>query len=356
VKQYTRVYLKKYNGTRAELKLSKIVFFVYKNMADKDTTRIPREIQWSNVLYYVYLHFSALIGIYLGIFQAKWTTIFYTVCLIHVSVLGLTAGAHRLWAHASFRANTALRGFLIFAQTLMCQGSLYDWVVEHRLHHAHFGTEKDPFNPNRGFLFAHLTNKLVSKHPDHEKLLRAIDVEDLEQDRMVMWQKRLYWLLMPLLVVIAVFIPSELWNESLMCSVFIVGFFRATVLLHYNWILNAATIIWGLEPLNKYSIQTNLVFVVNKSLWPQYHYTLPWDYQCGEYGNYNHGCITAHIRVWAALRLVTELRTIDTDGVRKAMTEAASTREDFKKYAEKYAFDPNLLKIKCELDLERLPN
>jgi len=60
--------------------------------------------------------------------------------------------------------------------------------------------------------------------------------------------------------------------------------------------------------------------------------------------------------VWAALRLVTELRTIDTDGLRKAMIEAASTRQDFNQYAEKYAFDPNLLKIKCELDLERLPN
>lgn len=98
-----------------------------------------------------------------------------------------------------------------------------------------------------------------------------------------------------------------------------------------------------------------MVFIVNKSLWPQYHYTLPWDYQCGEYGNYNHGCITAHIRVWAALRLVTDLRTIDTEGMRKAMIDAASTGQDFNQCAEKYAFDPNLLKIKCELDLERLP-
>lgn len=108
--------------------------------------------------------------------------------------------------------------------------------------------------------------------------------------------------------------------------------------------------------LYRYSIQTNLVFVVNKSLWPQYHYKLPWDYQCGEYGNYNRGCITAHIRVWAALRLVTNLRTIDSDGMRKAMVEAATTGLDINQCAEKYAFDPNLLKIKCELDLERLPN
>lgn len=109
-------------------------------MADKDT-RIPRETNWPNVLYYLYLHFSAVIGLYLGIYQAKWTTIFYSdylnfiyvfllfttiifftaIFLIYVSVLGLTAGAHRLWAHASFKASIILRQFLAFGQTLMCQ-------------------------------------------------------------------------------------------------------------------------------------------------------------------------------------------------------------------------------------------
>lgn len=105
----------------------------------------------------------------------------------------------------------------------------------------------------------------------------------------------------------------------------------------------------------RHSIQTNLVFVLTKSLWPQYHYTLPWDYQCGEYGDYNQGCITFHIRVWAALRLVTNLRTIDSAGVISAMSEAAKTGKDFLECAEKYALDPNVLKIKCELDLERIP-
>ncbi|XP_025404877.1 delta(9)-fatty-acid desaturase fat-6 [Sipha flava] len=323
-------------------------------MANKDT-KIPRETHWPSVLFYLYLHFSAFIGLYLGIFQVKWTTIFYTICLIYLSVLGLTAGAHRLWAHASFKANIFLRQFLAFAQTLICQGPIYEWAIEHRLHHEYFGTEKDPFNSSRGFWFTYFINKLVSSHPDNENLLKAINAKDLDQDPVVMWQKRLYWLLAPLLMIITVVLPSELWDESLFCSIFFVGFFRITVSLHYSWILNAATIIWGLEPLNKYSIQTNLVFIFNKSLWPQYHYILPWDYQCGEYGSYNNGCITAHIRVWAALRLVTDLRTIDTEGIRKAMIEAATTGQDFNECVEKYTFDPNLLKIKCELDLERIP-
>lgn len=47
--------------------------------------------------------------------------IFTAICLVHISVLGLTAGAHRLWAHAGFKAHTILRIFLTFAQTLLCQ-------------------------------------------------------------------------------------------------------------------------------------------------------------------------------------------------------------------------------------------
>jgi len=75
-------------------------------------------------------------------------------------------------------------------QSYYLKGSLYDWVLEHRLHHAHFGTEKDPFNPYRGFFYAHFINKLVTSHPDHEELLKTIDIKDLEQDPIVMWQKR----------------------------------------------------------------------------------------------------------------------------------------------------------------------
>lgn len=59
-------------------------------------------------------------------FFTQIALIFTAICLVHISVLGLTAGAHRLWAHASFKANTALRIFLAFAQTLICQVGIFN--------------------------------------------------------------------------------------------------------------------------------------------------------------------------------------------------------------------------------------
>lgn len=55
-------------------------------MAVKDT-KIPRETRWPSVLYYLYLHFSALIGLYLAVFQAKWTTVFYSNYLVFTDAL-----------------------------------------------------------------------------------------------------------------------------------------------------------------------------------------------------------------------------------------------------------------------------
>lgn len=67
------------------------------------------------------------------------------------------------------------------------------------------------------------------------------------------------------------------------------------------------------------------MFFVTKSLWPQYHYLLPWDYKSGEYGTYGSGCSTAFIRVFAALGLAYNLQTIEVEGIRSALALSAKT-------------------------------
>lgn len=45
--------------------------------------------------------------------------------------------------------------------------------------------------------------------------------------------------------------PVEYWNESVLVSIFVVGFLRITVLLHGAWLVMSAFIVWGLDPLDK---------------------------------------------------------------------------------------------------------
>ena len=68
--------------------------------------------------------------------------------------LGVTAGAHRLWSHKSYKAKLPLRIFLMILQTVAGQNCLYIWCRDHRVHHKYSETDADPHNTNRGFFFA----------------------------------------------------------------------------------------------------------------------------------------------------------------------------------------------------------
>lgn len=46
--------------------------------------------------------------------------------------MGITAGAHRLWAHKSYKATWQLRLILMFFNLIAFQNSIYEWVRDHR--------------------------------------------------------------------------------------------------------------------------------------------------------------------------------------------------------------------------------
>ncbi|KAL1123055.1 hypothetical protein AAG570_002143 [Ranatra chinensis] len=299
--------------------------------SDKTCEAKPKEnwkpkLNWPLVLFQIYLHTTALAGLWFMIHFAQWKTIIYLVFLVSFGMFGLTAGAHRLWAHETYKAAWPVRVFLMLMQTLSCQGTIYSWVLEHRIHHKHYGTDLDPFNYKRGFLYSQLTSHCVDSHPLRPQLEKEIDMTDIQNDAVVMFQKKYYWLLMPIFsLLLVVNAPVEYWEESILVSVLMIGSLRVTILLHALWLIPSSAIVWGLDPNNRKSEETILVFLVTKSLWPQYHYVLPWDYQCGEYGTYGQGCSTGFIRVLAAMRLAWGLTTITQAGIRTGLATAATT-------------------------------
>uniref|UniRef100_A0A1I7WI59 Stearoyl-CoA desaturase 5 n=1 Tax=Heterorhabditis bacteriophora TaxID=37862 RepID=A0A1I7WI59_HETBA len=64
--------------------------------------------------------------------------------------LGITAGAHRLWAHRAYKAKLSYR---ILVMIMNC--TAFQWTDTHA----------DPHNTNRGFFFAHMGWLMVKKHP-----------------------------------------------------------------------------------------------------------------------------------------------------------------------------------------------
>jgi stearoyl-CoA desaturase (delta-9 desaturase) len=64
-----------------------------------------------------------------------------------IAMLGITVGWHRLFTHGAFRTSRPVRYAFAVAGTFSVQGSVIDWVADHRMHHAHADEEGDPHSP-----------------------------------------------------------------------------------------------------------------------------------------------------------------------------------------------------------------
>lgn len=78
----------------------------------------------------------------------------------------------------------------MLCQTISAQNSIYVWVRDHRVHHKFPDSNADPHNIKRGFFFAHIGWLMTKKHPDVMTKGKTIDMSDMEEDGVVMFQKK----------------------------------------------------------------------------------------------------------------------------------------------------------------------
>ncbi|XP_076239736.1 acyl-CoA Delta-9 desaturase-like [Calliopsis andreniformis] len=280
-------------------------------------------IVWRNVIAFLYLHVGALYALYIFCTETKYATTMFALLLPYISGLGITAGAHRLWAHRAYKAKLPLRIFLMILQTVAFQNCIYEWVKDHRVHHKYTDTDADPHNATRGFFFSHMGWLMVRKHPDVIKKGANIDMTDLKQDSVVNWQKRYYSILMPLFCfIIPTWIPIYFWNERLLCAWF-ATVFRYVFSLHSTWLVNSAAHIWGMKPYDKTigPTENRLVslFAIGEG-WHNYHHVFPYDYKAAELGNYRLNLTTAFLDLCARWGLAYDLKVVPEDVVRKRAT------------------------------------
>lgn len=106
------------------------------------------------------------------------------------SGLGVTAGAHRLWAHRSYKARLPLQIFLALGHSIAGQNCLFIWCRDHRVHHCFSDTDGDPHNIHRGVFFSHVGWLVMRKHPRVLDSGSRLSFADLHEDAVVRFQKR----------------------------------------------------------------------------------------------------------------------------------------------------------------------
>lgn len=84
-----------------------------------------RDASWPSVLFYIHLNILGLYGITVLFTNAYLTTVIFTALLSFIGIIGVTCGAHRLWAHRTYQADTMLKLFLMLCQTMAGQVNIH---------------------------------------------------------------------------------------------------------------------------------------------------------------------------------------------------------------------------------------
>lgn len=288
-------------------------------------------IVWRNVAIMGYLHAVALYGVYLCFSSAKWQTVVAALLLYIAGGIGITAGAHRLWSHKSYKARFPLRVLLVIFNSIAFQNDIYEWARDHRVHHKYSETDADPHNAKRGFFFSHVGWLLAKKHPAVMSKGKTIDCSDILADPLVRFQRRHYLKLVALFTFI---LPTLLarfgWNESWITSFVVCGALKYVITLHATWLVNSAAHMWGFRPYDKHINPSENLFVSIGAIgegFHNYHHTFPWDYATSEYG-FKFNLTTAFIDLMARFGLAYDRKVVSSEVVsqRKARTGDGSDK------------------------------
>ena len=264
-------------------------------------------IVWPNVVRMTLLHIAALYGFLVSAPTCHWPTwLFFTMYLV-ISGLGVTAGAHRLWAHRSYKAHIVYRIIVMLFNCISFQNDILEWARDHRVHHKYSETDADPHNAKRGFFFAHVGWLLMKKHPQVIIKGQQIDISDLKADPVLMFQHK-YFNLMAFIMafLLPMFVPWYFWEESFVNCFYFAVVLRYVTLLHATWLVNSAAHLWGTHPYDKSINPAENYLVVFGAIgegFHNYHHSFPSDYSASELGVV-FNLTTTFIDIFAGLGLV----------------------------------------------------
>jgi stearoyl-CoA desaturase (delta-9 desaturase) len=197
--------------------------------------------------------------------------------------LGVTIGYHRLLTHRSFTTSKPVEYTFAILGSMSVQGSVMDWVADHRKHHAHTDQEGDPHSPHvghghgfKGLLHAHMGWLFTDQgQADWKKYARDL-YEDPMMRRIGRWFP--YWALLGLAI------PAALGGllhgswEGVLRGLVWGGLVRVFLLHHVTWSINSVCHFFGRRRFDVEDHSTNVAWLALPSLgeaWHHNHHAFP---------------------------------------------------------------------------------
>ena len=206
------------------------------------------------------------------------------------TALGVTIGFHRLLTHRSFKTHPRVERTFAVLGSLSVQGSVLDWVADHRKHHAHTDQEGDPHSPHvgegsglSGLWHAHTAWLWKTQgQADWKRYARDL----YEDPKMRRIGKRF-----PLIVLASLLIPTVAgfalhgftWEGALRGYVW-GGLVRIFLVHHVTWSVNSICHFFGSRRFDIEDRSTNVAWLAIPSLgesWHHNHHAFPRSAQHG---------------------------------------------------------------------------
>ncbi len=206
------------------------------------------------------------------------------IVLYLLTGFGITVGYHRLLTHRAFQTHAWVERVLAVLGSMSVQGSVMDWVADHRKHHAHTDREGDPHSPHvghgsglAGLWHAHVGWLLETQgQADWKKY-----ATELYEDRAMRRIGRRF----PVLVVLSLLIPAA---AGFVLDGFTVagavkgliwgGLVRIFFVHHITWSVNSVCHFFGTRRFDVDDHSTNVVWLAPFSLgesWHHNHHAFP---------------------------------------------------------------------------------
>lgn len=197
----------------------------------KDNTRI----NWHTATFMALFH----VGAVAALFMFSWQALVAALVLWWISAsLGVGMGFHRLLTHRGYKTPKLVEYFITVCGLLALEGGAINWVVTHRIHHAHTDAPGDPHTPREGGWWAHIGWMLKGTAQSHDQQTLARYAPDMVKDRFHVLANNFYWI--PIIFLAIGLLALGGWSFVLWAV-----FFRITFNFHATWLVNSATHMWG---------------------------------------------------------------------------------------------------------------
>ena len=208
----------------------------------------------------------------------SWVDVVLVFVMWTITALGITVGYHRYFTHGSFKANRTVKIVLAVMGSMALEGSLDQWVADHRKHHKFSDDIGDPHSPWRfgtsrravakGLYYAH-----VGWLFDEDNTPIAKYAPDIAADPDLRRISRYF----PVTVASTLLLPALLgglltwsWLGAL-TALFWAGLVRVALVHHVTWSINSICHVFGTRPFRSRDLSSNVAWLAIPSFGESWH-------------------------------------------------------------------------------------